>query len=446
MTPETRYARTTDGTHVAYQVHGDGPVDIVVMRSWHSNLDNEWTDPILAGILRRLGAIGRVILLDRRGTGLSDRFDHTVLPTIEDRIDDIRSVLAAIGSSGAVLLGLGPGCVVPAAFAAFRPEQTVGLVLWGPTALVAGRDGPWAHTEEEFAAWIAAIRSGWGTRELAHVTAMEAAPSRADDEAFIDWLVRDMQLSGSTEDAAAQAQLAAQTDVGPLLSAIHVPTLVCWRAGGMPDTGRATAARIAGAIADELPGEDHALIGGDWRLGLARIEAFIEDLEAGAPDADRVLATVMFTDIVGSTQLAADLGDRAWRALLDRHHALIRRELARHRGREVDTAGDGFFAAFDGPGRSIRCAAAIRDGVSELDLRLRIGVHAGECERVGAGLRGVAVHVGARIGAAAEPDEILVSSTVRDLVAGSGIGFEDAGRQSLKGVPEEWQLYRVASV
>lgn len=445
MTPETRYARTTDGTHVAFQVIGDGPIDVVVMRSWHSNLDNEWTDPIIAGIYRRLGSVGRVIILDRRGTGLSDRFDPSVLPTLEDRMDDIRAVMSAAGSQRVVLIGLGPGGAVCAAFAAMVPERTLGLVLWGPSPSVAGHDPRWSMSDEAFQAWLDELQSGWGSLEMAKAIATTRAPNRADDPSFIEWNRRDMALSGTAEDAMAQARVYRETDLSELLPTIHVPTLVAWRAGAQPEAGRSVAARIPGAVAHELPGEAHALMGGDWRAGLVVIERFIETLSDDEPEGDRVLATVMFTDLVGSTELAARLGDREWKARVDDHHAAIRRELARHRGREIDTAGDGFFAAFDGPARAIRCAIGIRAALAEIELNVRIGLHAGECERAGPGLRGVAVHIGARVAAAARGGEVIVSSTVRDLVAGSGIGFEDVGMHTLKGVPDDWHLYRVAS-
>jgi class 3 adenylate cyclase len=446
MTPETRYARTSDGTHVAYQVHGDGPIDILVMRGWHSNLDNEWTDPVVAGIYRRMGSMGRVVRLDRRGTGLSDRIDLETLPTLEERIDDIRAVMEAAGSERIALVGLGPGGAVCAAFAAMRPERARGLVLWAPTPAIAGPDPRWAMPDEDFATFLARLRARWGTTEEAEARAKEGMPSRAGDPEFVEWLRRDMLLSATAGEAVAQARLYRETVLRDLLPTIHVPTLVAWRAGSRAErAARHVAGRIPTSVVRELPGDDYALIGGDWRAGLRVIEDFLATLSDAQPDADRVLATVMFTDLVGSTERAAALGDRAWRELLDRHHSIVRRALARHRGREIDTAGDGFFAAFDGPARAIRCAATIREAVRELDLDLKIGLHAGECERAGSGLRGVAVHVGARIGGSAKPGEILVSRTVRDLVAGSGIVFEPAGTHSLKGVPDAWELYRVRS-
>jgi class 3 adenylate cyclase len=268
------------------------------------------------------------------------------------------------------------------------------------------------------------------------------------DDALVEWLHKDQLLSGSADDAAALVRLAMETNVEEVLPAIHVPTLLLWREGTDPaigDTGRRIAAMMPQAEIRELPGDDLFLLAGDWRRGVAEIEGFILDAAEQDIGADRVLATVLFSDIVGSTERATAMGDAAWRSLVDRHHAAVRRELARHRGREIDTAGDGFFAAFDAPARAIRCAVAMRAALAELGLDVRIGLHAGECERVGTGLRGVAVHVGARVGGIAKGGEILVTSTVRDLVAGSGIEFEDAGRHELKGIPESWQLFRVTT-
>ena len=439
MPPETRYARTADGTHVAYQVHGDGPGDILVQRGSFSNLDHEWEEPTLAGIYRRLGSIGRVIRIDRRGSGLSDRFDPSVLPTIEDRIDDIRAVMNAVKAERLVLLGLGHASALFAVFAATHPEHTRALVMFSPPDSIIQR-----LDATELSTHYAQLPARWATREYAAAFVESGAPSRRGDEALVEWWRREQELSASPEHAVALARLAEETNIDDVLPAIRVPTLIAWRAESWAAAAaRHIVGRIPNADACDLPGADAFLLSGDWQPAVACIERFILDVSDIEQEPDRVLATLLFADIVGSTAVAADLGDRAWRDLLDRHYGVTRRELARYRGREIDTSGDGFFAAFDGPGRAIRCAAAIREGVRELDLQLRIGVHAGECERSGTGLRGVAVHVGARIGAAAEPGEILVSGTVRDLVAGSGIGFEDAGRHALKGVPVEWQLYRV---
>ena len=438
MTPEIRYARATDGTHVAYQVNGDGPIDIVILRAWHSNLEHDWEDPVLAGVHRRLGAVGRVIRLDRRGSGLSDRFDPNNLPTVEARVDDMRAVLDAAGSERAVLVGLAHGAALCAVFAATYPERTAGLVIYSPPPMLVGQGD--MKLLREFGE---ALIDTWGTPD-GHPWIELAAPSRAGDAAFRRWIQEDQAQSGSGTEAAAMWRLVIETSIDGILSSIHVPTLVLWRKGS-PHAGPYIAERIPGAAVIELPGEDHIMISGDTRPWLAAVESFVEDARGHDVDADRVLATVMFTDIAGSTDRAAELGDRAWATLLEGHHGAVRRELARHRGREIDTAGDGFFAAFDGAARAIRCAAAIRDALADVGLSVRIGLHSGECERVGSALRGVAVHLGARIGATAAAGEILVSSTVKDLVAGSGISFEDAGRHELKGVPEAWQLYRVVA-
>jgi class 3 adenylate cyclase len=437
MTPETRYARTTDGTHVAFQMHGDGPIDILVLRAWYSNLDHEWREPILSGIYRRLGSLGRVIRLDRRGTGLSDRVDHDSLPMLEHRLDDMRAVLDAAGSERVVLVGLAHGAALCSVFAATYPERTAGLVLWSPTWTLVGRG-----EEAAIRDYAAAIEEGWGTDAMARDIVAGTAPSRADDEDFVRWVRDDARSSGSAADARAQWELVATTNIDAILPSVHVPTAVLWRSGSAI-AAPYFAERIPQAQAIELPGDDHVLISRDWHGALAAIEGFIAGLDDVMPESDRVLATVLFSDIVGSTERATAIGDAAWRSLVDRHHAAVRRELARHRGREIDTAGDGFFAAFDGPARAIRCALAMRESLAALGLDVRIGLHAGECERVGSGLRGVAVNIGARIGSLAQSGEVLVSSTVRDLVAGSGIGFEDAGSHQLKGVPEAWKLYLV---
>jgi class 3 adenylate cyclase/alpha-beta hydrolase superfamily lysophospholipase len=442
MTPETRYARTTDRTHVAYQAFGEGPFDLLVLRSWHSNIEHEWAEPVLAGVFRRLASLGRVLLLDRRGTGLSDPIDPNQLPTLEDRIDDIRAVMAAVGAERVVPIGLAHGAGLCAVFAATHPERTAGLVLWAPPWSVVRR-----APDDQVAQLLDVVSHDWATLEAAHETVRHGGPSRKDDAAFVEWIRNNERLTGSVEAAVAQARLLIETNVDDVLPAIHVPTLVAWRRDSPgAESARYVARRIPHAVTREMPGIDHMFIAGDWRTPLREFEDFIESLAGDEADLDRVLATVMFTDLVGSTQRAAELGDRAWRDLVERHHALVRRELARHRGREIDTAGDGFFAAFDGPARAIRCALAIHRAVRELGLALRIGLHAGECERAGTGLRGMAVHIGARVAGLAGASEVLVTSTVRDLVAGSGLTFEDRGRHQLKGVPAEWQIFAVDGV
>jgi class 3 adenylate cyclase/alpha-beta hydrolase superfamily lysophospholipase len=447
MMPETRYARTVDGTHVAYQVTGAGPVDILYLRAWHTDIEHEWAEPVLARKLRRLGAMGRLIRLDRRGMGMSDRFDRRVPPTVEDRLDDISAVLDAVGARRVVLTGFGDGTALTALFAAMRPERTQALVLYEP--LIRRRysvDYPWGYPPEEWAGHLDGIRRGWATRELAARWIAGGAPSRANDERFVDWLVEHQARSGSAEDAVAMLEVLYETDAVAALPAIHVPTLVVAREMANGDMAWWVAERIDGAQLVLLPGNDHFAIAGDTDAVLREIERFIAGLVQPADDdadTDRALVTLLFADIVDSTRTAAEIGDRRWTELVERHHRESEALVDRHRGRVVDVAGDGLLASFDGPGRAIRCARALVDGVRDLGLEVRAGLHAGECERVGDRLRGLAVHIGARVAGLAAPSEVLVSSTVRDLVAGSGLEFEDRGEHELKGVPGEWRVFAV---
>ena len=447
MAAETRYARTTDGTHVAYQVSGDGPVDLVVMRAWITNLEHEWREPVLARMYRRLESMGRLIRLDRRGSGLSDRFRPGLMPTIEDRVDDVRAVMDAAGSRRAVLVGLATASRLCAVFAATHPERTAGLILYEGEAREAwAPDYPWGETPESFESWLTMMRSGWGTRELAERIVRGAAPSRVGDAAFVSWLAEDQIQSATPEEAERLARLHFETDVREVLPAVHVPTLVLARSGsGGAELSRDLAGRIPRARYVELPGDDHMSISGDTDAILREIERFIETLREEEQDMDRILATLLFTDVVGSTRTAATLGDRRWSGMVEAHHTRVSALLGRHRGRLIDTAGDGVFAAFDGPARSIRCAKVIIDDARDLGLEVRAGVHTGECERVGDRLRGLAVHMGARVAALAAPSEVLVSGTVKDLVAGSGLAFDDRGTRELPGVPGEWRIYAVTS-
>jgi class 3 adenylate cyclase len=388
--------------------------------------------------------MGRLIRLDRRGMGQSDRMINRPPPTLEERLDDIRAVLDAVSSRRAVLIGLADGSSLAALFAAMHPDRTRGLVLYEPVARSPDPDSPWAPNAEQFAASIAGIRAGWGTRELAVRWVESGGPSRANDEHLIEWFAEQQRRSGSPEDAVALVELQRDTDISVALPAIHVPTLVVTREG--PEGGAAAvAAQIPGAQLVTLEGVDHFVIAGDTDAVLREIEQFIEGLRGSLtdPDMDRVLATVLFTDIVGSTERASELGDRAWSELLGRHHESARRIVAAHRGRVVDTTGDGIFCSFDGPGRAIRCAAELVRDAAETGLGLRAGLHTGECEMAGDGLRGIAVHIGARVVSLAGRSEILVTQTVKDLVSGGGFEFTDRGTHELKGVPGEWRLYEV---
>jgi class 3 adenylate cyclase len=442
--PETRYARAADGTHIAYQVTGSGPVDILLLRAWVSALEHEWQDPVLARAFRRLEATGRLIRLDRRGSGLSDRVHGS--PTIEDRLDDIRAVLDAVGSRSAVLIGLAAGGRLCAMFAAAHPDRTAGLVLYEADARGAwAPDYPWGERPEDHQRFIDDVRTIWGTEEMAGRIVRGGAPSRADDRRFVEWLAEDLRQAMTPSEAVLQTHIDHETDIRAALPAIHVPTLVVSRRGGA-EPSRDLAARIPGARYVELPGEDHLFISGDTDAVLREIDAFIaglRDAEQESGDIDRVLTTVLFTDIVGSTAIAARMGDRRWTALLETHHGRARALLGRYKGRLVDTAGDGVFASFDGPARAIRCATAIVDDARTLGLEIRAAVHTGECEVVDGRLRGIAVHVGARIAALAGPSQVLVSGTVKDLVAGSELEFDDQGARELAGVPGEWRVLSV---
>jgi class 3 adenylate cyclase len=444
---ESRYARTIDGMHVAYQVTGAGDVDIVLLRAWVGDIEHEWQEPVLARMLRRLGSMGRLIRLDRRGMGQSDRMIYRPPATIEERLDDIRAVLDAVGSKRAVLIGLADGSSLASLFAAMHPDRTLGLVLYEPVARSSNPDSPWAPNAEQFAASIAAIRAGWGTRDLAARWVASGGPSRTDDEHLIEWFAEQQRRAGSREDAVALVELQRDTDISVALPAIHVPTLVLTRQGQEDNAAvRAVADQIPGARLLTLAGVDQFVIAGDTDAVLREIEEFVAQL-ARSPaetDTDRVLATVLFTDIVGSTARATELGDRAWSELMGRHHGNLRRIVAAHRGRVVDTSGDGMFASFDGPGRAIRCSMEVVRDANELGLGLRAGLHTGECEVAGDNLRGIAVHIGARVASLADRSEILVTQTVKDLVSGGGFQFGDRGSHQLKGVPGEWRLYVVA--
>ncbi len=442
MHAETSYARASDGTYIAYQVTGAGPVDLVLLRAWYTMVEHEWEEPVLGRILRRLGAMGRLIRLDRRGTGLSDRIAHRAPPTIEDRLDDILSVMDAVGSRRAVLIGLAAAAPLCTVFAASHPDRTAGLVLYESPRPTQGPEdaGPATEQAEAFAEQI---RARWATRELAEAFVTNGAPSRARDPHLVEWLLDDFRLSGSGADAAAMARVAAATDVAAALPAVHVPTLVTARGGSRADDARHLASQIAGARLALLPGRDHMLMSGDTDAFLRELEQFLGEIGGSRHHSERVLATLLFTDIVASTARAVELGDRAWAEHLEAHHAAVRARLASHRGREVDNAGDGFFSAFDGPGRAVRCAQDVVADARDLRLEVRAGVHVGEVERVGAGLRGIAVHIAARVAGAARPSEILATGTVRDLVAGSGLAFDDRGIHELKGIPEPYRLWAV---
>jgi class 3 adenylate cyclase len=432
---EIKYARSGD-VAIAYAVHGDGPRDLVFVHGFAGNIEIERENPRLRAFEDRLASFSRVITFDRRGTGLSDRLREPA--TLEARMDDLRAVLDAADSERAVLFGTFEAASMCLLFAATYPERTLGLALYNPVARGTwAPDYPWAQPLEAWREHTDELVKNWGTYAEAERWVGQMAVSYADDIEFISDIARQWRLSASPGAVATIRRMAADVDVRDVLGAIRVPTLIV----NMPparDEATYVVSRIAGAERFELPGPDYAVFLQADSLG-PELERFVEKL--GATEPETVLATVLFTDVVGSTAKLAELGDARWRELVERHHALVRRQLDHYRGREVDTAGDGFFATFDGPIRAIRCAYAIAESVRTLGLEIRAGLHTGECELVGEKIGGLAVNIGARIAAQAEPGEVLVSSTVKDLVAGSGLQFAERGVADLKGVPGRWQLY-----
>jgi DNA-binding SARP family transcriptional activator/pimeloyl-ACP methyl ester carboxylesterase len=435
------YARSGD-VRIAYQVVGDGPVDLVLVHGWVCTFQPGWENPKLAGFYRRLASIGRLILFDKRGTGLSDRVSPGRLPDLETRMDDVRAVMDAVGSERAVVLGISEGGAMSALFAATHPQRTLALVLMGTFArMMRAPDYPIGLSDDDYRKRLAAIEEDEWTSVVTKEWLARVGPEMLHDPAAVRWYTSYVLRGASPGANRAIRLMNAEIDVRDVLPTISVPTLVLYRSDEYFREGtRFMGEHIAGAQVVELPGTDHLPWEGDRESVLDEIERFL----AGARDdvePDRVLATLLFTDIVRSTAKAADVGDRAWNELRARHHRLVRAQLARFRGHEIDLAGEGTFATFDGPARAVRCASAIVASARDLGVELRAGVHTGEIERADASVRGIAVQIGARIAAAARPGEVLVSSTVRDIVAGSGIGFEERGEHELSGVPGTWRLF-----
>jgi class 3 adenylate cyclase len=434
---EIGYARN-GGVAIAYQVVGDGDVDLVLVPDWVSNLVFWWLSPHWRGFYERLARRFRLILFDKRGTGLSDHGPQYA--TLETRMEDMRAVLDAVGSSRAVVFGTHEGTLMATLFAATYPERTRALVLFHPA--VAGTGTESREIQEE----LSDLRGRWGTRELSDEILQLVSPTLYRDEAYRRWHADALRTGASPASAYALNRAYAESDLSEVLPAVRVPTLVFYRQGGANDQEKEAldvARRIPAARAMRLSGSDYADIFQSPEA-VEEIEHFVAGQQPPAIP-ESILTTVLFTDLVGSTERAAALGDRAWRDLLASHHALIRRELAHFRGEERDTAGDGFFATFEGPARAIRAAQSIIAGLHDLGMQARIGIHVGECELQDGKPSGVAVSIGARIAATAEPGEVLVSSTVKDLVAGSGLTFNDRGSHNLKGIPREWRLYQVAA-
>lgn len=436
-TPVTRYARS-GGVSIAYHVFGGGQFDLVNVPGWVSNIEMMWDNPRLASNLERLASFARVITFDKRGTGLSDRVPG--YPTLEQRMDDVRAVMDAAGSERAALFGHSEGAGMAMLFAATYPQRTRALVTYGGFAKrVRSEDYPWAPTLESRMADADKLeRDGWADTDLSRL-----APSLAGDAQLARWYGSYRRQSASPGAAAQLLRMNTYVDVRGALPSIRVPTLVMHAVGDddvQVGDARYLAEHIPGARYVEFPSGDHMW----WVSHTDEIVAEIQQFLTGARplvEPDRFLATTLFTDIVGGTAKAAELGDRKWRELIERHHALVRDELVRHRGVEQDTAGDGFYATFDGPARAVRCAFAVRARLREFGLEIRAGAHTGECQDIAGKIGGIAAIIGARIRELAAPGEVLVSSTVRDLVTGSGLTFDDRGTHTLKGVPGEWRVF-----
>lgn len=439
--PETRYASSGE-LSIAYQVVGDGPLDLVYAGSWTNQIEHAWDLPAYRRFLERLASFSRLITLDKRGSGLSDRIAGT--PSLEQRMDDLRAVMDAVGSERAALLGSSEGGVLCAVFAAAHPERTTALALFGSFARVmAADDYPFGKPHEWAEAALDQIHRDWGTGNAAAIV----APAAGRDPEFRRWHARLERLVGTPGSARQQMEWNLEIDIRRLLPTIEVPTLVLHRVEETfvePVHGRYLAEHIAGARFVAIPGADHYPYLEPVEPTLGELEGFLTGARR-EPPSDRALVTVLFTDLVGSTERAAALGDRRWRALLDRHDAAVRAEVERFGGRVVQMVGDGLLASFAGPARAIACARAMLDAAAALGLKLRAGIHTGECELRGDDLGGIAVHIGARIAARAAANEVLVSRTVKDLVFGSQIQLEERGAHSLRGVPGEWPLFAVVA-
>jgi pimeloyl-ACP methyl ester carboxylesterase len=439
MDSPTRYA-DADGVSIAYQVHGEGSLDLVFVPGFVCHVELLWEQPAVARFLRRLASFSRLVVLDKRGQGLSDRPANP--PTLEDSMDDLRAVMEAAGCERPAIFGISEGGPMSALFAATYPERVSSLVLYGTYArMVEAPDFPWGIPASALDRWSEAMRREWG----GPVGVKLWAPSAAGDPEFESWWARLLRQGTSPAGAIALIDLYRELDVRGVLSSIDVPTLVLHRTNDKIVPVRQChylAEHIPKARCVELAGADHLAMVGDQDALLDEVEEFLVGSRR-AHEPERALTTVLFTDIVGSTETAARLGDRRWRDVLERHDAETRRQLGVHRGREVKTTGDGFLATFDGPARAIRCARAIGEAMGDIGLEVRTGIHTGEVELIGSDVSGMAVNIGARISALASPNEVLVSSTVRELVVGSGLEFAERGAHNLKGAPGEWKLFAV---
>ncbi len=435
--PVTKYVENDDH-FIAYQVFGQGQVDLLIVPGFISHLEHHWDDPDLARFLDRLASFARVIMFDKLGTGMSDR--DVLNRTVDQRLDEVLAVMEAVGSERVALLGISEGGPVSMLFAATYPEKTTALILYGVFAKGAwSQDYPYVLTREQYKRWMAIIRQNWGDPN----SIANWAPGAVDDEIRKQWWGKLMRLGASPRAVIELVRTFSEIDVRPVLPSIQAPTLILHRKDDRVvrlGSAEYIAARIPDARYIELRGADHLWFVGDQGLIEAEIEEFLTGVRP-AVRGERTLATVLFTDIVGSTALALEMGDSRWRTLLEQHDQLVRREMNKYRGREVRHTGDGFFITFDGPSRALFCAQAIRQAVEELAIEIRAGIHTGEVERIGGEIGGVAIHLAARVVDKAGAGQIVVSSTVKDLAVGSGIQFEDRGRHELKGIPGEWQLY-----
>ena len=447
--PETQYATTVDDVHIGYQVFGDGPVDLVYVQGYISNVDAHWDVPPLAGFLRRLARLARVVTFDRRGSGVSDKPAADTLG-LEIGVEDIVAVMDAVGSERALLWGFEDGGALGGVFAATHPERTLGLVLFATwVRFAASDDYPWGWTEEDDREWRENVEGTWGSVAFWRWNLSKMLPDLADDDATAELWARYSRLCASPGSMALIDEMNAEIDIRAVLPSIQAPTLLMHRVDDQfepIEASRYMVSMIPGSRLVELPGNEHPPFFGDVDAVTRELSTFIGEIHTREAELDRVLATILFTDIVDSTARASAVGDVRWTETRIRHDQLIRAQIARYRGREIKTMGDGFLATFDGPARGVRCAEAIAAGVRPLGIEIRAGLHTGEVSLEGDDVAGVGVAIGARVGALAGPSEVLVSQTVKDLVAGSGLTFEDAGEHELKGIPERWRLYRVAAV
>jgi class 3 adenylate cyclase len=448
QTPQTRWARTVDGACIAYQDFGEGSSTLVFVQGWISHIEVAWELPLFARERRRLAKNMRVLLFDKRGVGMSDRLGSA--PSLDVQMDDIRAVMDAAGVERAALFTTGwISPAMAAFFAATHPDRTEALWLDGPVHYAQEEDYPWGESEAEWEDWVNTFCPTWGTDKNIVLQAHDSLGDSAENEplyndpAFQRWLAKWSRYSATPNGVEQLGRMWRDTDIRPVLPAICVPTAVITNPSETPEEVAAieyVAERISGCVRIELDrGTMHVPV--NLERYVSSLEAFLASVREEEAALDRRLATVLFTDLVGSTDRACEIGDSCWKDLLQKHNAIVRAFLARYRGNEVKTTGDGFLATFDGPARAVKCAQAICEAVKPLGLEVRAGCHTGEIELMGADVGGVAVHIGARVGALAGPSEVLVSSTVKDLVAGSGLVFEDRGEHELKGVPEKWRIY-----